>query len=97
MTTPILLRPSDALAAAMTAAAEGRGISRQAWMLAVLEAACAEYLHAEPHPDDVPLFEDDEPDYAAWSCSSCGRAGVDIAGREVVCTCGHAVVVGAPR
>lgn len=52
----ILLRPSAALAAAMTAAAEARGISRQAWMLTVLEGACSEYLTSIT-PDDVPLFE----------------------------------------
>lgn len=53
--TTILLRPSGTLAAAMTAAAEARGISRQAWMLTVLEGACSEYMTAVT-PDDVPLF-----------------------------------------
>lgn len=55
MSETILLRPGKTLADAMTAAAESRGISRQAWMLAVLSAACSEY--ASPiTPDDVPLF-----------------------------------------
>jgi hypothetical protein len=61
MSETILLRPGSTLAAAMTAAAEARGISRQAWMLAVLAAACSEY--ASPiTPDDVPLFIVDEPE-----------------------------------
>lgn len=57
MSETILLRTGTTLADAMTAAAEARGISRQAWMLAVLSAACAEY--ASPITvDDVPLFVD---------------------------------------
>lgn len=65
MSETILLRPGKTLADAMTAAAEARGISRQAWMLSVLAAACSEY--ASPiTPDDVPLFvvAPDDPD--AW-------------------------------
>lgn len=63
-TTPILLRPPTPLAEAMAAAAEESGVSRQVWMLAVLEQAVlsesatgSAILHrADVHPDDVPLF-----------------------------------------
>lgn len=60
-TAPILLRPSSALARAMTEAAAVRGLSRQTWMLLALQGACAEYMRDEPHPDDVPLFEAPDP------------------------------------
>lgn len=53
---PILLRPSAALADAMTAAAAECGISRQAWMLAVLTDASADHFPDGAHPDDLPLF-----------------------------------------
>lgn len=62
MSETILLRPGATLAAAMTAAAEARGISRHAWMLSVLATACSEYANPIT-PDDVPLFvvDDGEP------------------------------------
>lgn len=56
---PILLRPSADLAAAMTAAADESGCSRQTWMLAVLTDAVTELGHYPTHldHDTAPLFD----------------------------------------
>jgi hypothetical protein len=83
MSETILLRPGATLAAAMTAAAEARGISRQSWMLTVLAAACSEYASAIT-PDDVPLFVapgESLLDGEVVLCS-CPRSGTPHAARE---------------
>jgi hypothetical protein len=55
---PILLRPSRALADAMTKAAEANGWSRQEWMLEALKTEVTIQgfpPSVEPHPDDATL------------------------------------------
>lgn len=52
---PILLRPDVRLAEAMTAAADAEGVSRQAWMLDVLEQAAVDYIPAGATEADQPL------------------------------------------
>jgi hypothetical protein len=57
---PVLLRPSAALADAMTAVAEDQGLSRQEWMLGWLEHAVLAdggTLDADPsvHTEPLPL------------------------------------------
>jgi hypothetical protein len=56
-TKPILLRPDCALADAMTRAAEQAGLSRQVWMLRMLEDAVmgAGTWRIEPSDADQPL------------------------------------------
>lgn len=51
-TKPILLRPDVRLAEAMTLAADAEGLSRQAWMLDVLEQAAADYIPASTDADE---------------------------------------------
>lgn len=56
-TKPILLRPNEELAEAMAVLAMEEGVSRQAWMLDVLDQACqaAGYVPSTVTADDVPL------------------------------------------
>lgn len=53
---PVLLRPNEELAAAMEQIAMREGVSRQAWMLDVLDQACQAAGYAVAvSDDDVPL------------------------------------------
>ena len=55
-TKPILLRPPEWLAEAMTRGAEQDDLSRQVWMLNVLAAEClGRGLAATSNDDDQPL------------------------------------------
>lgn len=74
---PILLRPGAGLADAMTRAAAEAGVSRQAWMLAALANAAADYIQHGAHPDDLPLWDEAGPygygPYGPTTCAPHGR------------------------